>query len=109
MNLSVHVLFGMVNNLMCEVLVPESLIGHKRIGVNRALRFDMSTDVSLNRVLFAVRKHHGANLPAALQNPHHGGLVFHSALRNHAFPPFGVHEASSSANESFVHFNVLSL
>lgn len=35
-NLPVNVFFGVVNDLMLESLMPQSLIGHKRIGVDCA-------------------------------------------------------------------------
>src|SRR5437899_2720280 len=49
-NLTVNVLFGMVNDLVLESLFSESLIGHERIGIDRAPRFDVSANLGLQSV-----------------------------------------------------------
>lgn len=104
-NLSVNVSFRVVDNLMLESLGLESLIGHERICVDRAPRFDVSANVSLQRVLFAIADYGGANFTATFQNAHDGGFVFGASLSNPALVFIGVHESGRATNESFVHFD----
>src|SRR5258708_6916075 len=86
----------------------QSKVGHKRIGINRALSLHVSADIRLNSMFFAVRNHHGANLTVTFQDAHDSGLVLHSAFGNHALPPLRVHEASRAADKSLIDFDVLS-
>jgi len=95
----------MVNDLVLESFFFEPLIGHERIGINRATCFDMSADVSLQRVLFTIADHSGANLTTTLQNSHDGGLVFGASLSNPATMFVSVHESRSATNKSFVYFH----
>src|SRR6266849_4121162 len=104
-NLSVNVSFRVVDNLVLETLLLESLIGHERIGVDRAPRFDVSADVSLQSVLFPIAYDSGANLTTTFENAHHCGLVLGASLSNPATVFIGVHEACGTADESFVHFH----
>ena len=104
-NLSVNVLFGMVNDLVLEPLMLESLIGHERIGVDRAACFDVSANVGLQRMLFAIGNDGGANFTATFQDAHDGGFVFGASLSNPALVFVGVHEASRATNEGFVYFD----
>ncbi len=105
-NLPVNVFFGMVNDLVLESLFPESLIGHKRIGVDRAPCFDVSANLSLQGVLFAIAHDRAANFSAAFKNPDDGHFVFCASLSNPALALIGVHEASGPADESFVYFDL---
>jgi hypothetical protein len=107
-NLSVNVSFSVVNNLVLETLLLESLIGHERIGIDRAARFDVSANVGLQSVLFAIPHYGGANLAATFQNAHDGGFVFGASFSNPALVFVGVHESGCTANESFVHFHFTS-
>src|SRR6266404_3785921 len=95
----------MVNDLVLESFFFEPLIGHERIGINRATCFDMSADVSLQRVLFAIADYGGANLTTTFQNSHDGGLVFGASLSNPATMFVSVHESRSATNKSFVYFH----
>src|SRR5260370_30890839 len=61
-DLSVNVAFGMVDRLVNEVLVIQSLIGHESIGVDRARCFDVGANLSLQVALFASRNDIGVNL-----------------------------------------------
>ncbi len=105
-NLPVNVFFGVVNDLVLESLLPESLIGHERIGVDRAPRFDVSANLSLQSVLSAIAYDRAANLSAAFQNANDGHFVFCASLSNPALALIGVHESSGTADESFVYFDV---
>lgn len=104
-NLSVNVSLRMVDNLVLESLSLESLIGHERIGVDRAPCFDVSADVGLQRVLLAIANYSGADLSATLQHSHDSGFVFGASFSNPALVFVGVHESGSTANESFVYFD----
>ena len=105
-NLSVNVLFGVVNDLVLESLFPESLIRHERIGVDRTPRFDVGTNGRLESVFFATAYNRPANFSTAFQNADDGHFVFCAGLSNPALTLLGVHEASGTANESFVYFDL---
>ncbi|MGB6497447.1 MAG: hypothetical protein WA853_15270 [Candidatus Acidiferrum sp.] len=107
-NLSVNIFFGMVNDLMLETLLSESNVGHERIGVDRAACLDVSADVGLERVFLAIADYSGPDFAATFQHSHHGHFIFGASLSNPAFAFVGVHEASSTTNESFVHFDFFS-
>jgi hypothetical protein len=104
-HLSVNVFFRMVNDLVLETLLLESLIGHERIRVDRAPRFDVSANLSLQSVLFAITYDSGANFSTAFQNAHDSGFVFSASLSNPATVFVSVHESSSATNESFVYLD----
>jgi hypothetical protein len=95
----------MVNNLVLESMPFESLIRHERIGVDRAACFDVSANVGLQRVLFPIANDRRANFATALQDSHDSSFVFGASLSNPALAFIGVHEASGTANESFVYFH----
>jgi len=105
-NLPVNVFFGVVNDLVLESLFSESLIGHERIGVDRASRFDMSVNLSLQSMLFAIANDRAANFSTTFKNAHYSGFVFCASLSNSALALIGVHESSGTADESFVYFDL---
>ena len=105
-DLSVNVFLRMVDNLMLESLFPESLIGHKGIGIDRAACFDMGANLSLQSVFLPIADNRAANFSAAFQNADDGHFVFCSSLSNPALALIGVHEAGGPADESFVHFDL---
>src|SRR5947208_4071155 len=72
-HLPINVPLGMVNRLVDEVW-PQSLIGHERIGVDRAFCFDMRANPRLQVVLATGGNDVGTNLATALQNAHDAGL-----------------------------------
>src|SRR6266852_8548840 len=104
MHLPIHVTLGMVNRLVDEVLMIQSLVGHERVRVDRALRFDVSADSRLQVMLAARRYNAGANLATTFQNPHDGRLTFHATVCNLLSALVSVHKSGSTADESFVHF-----
>ena len=104
-HLSVNVAFSMVNDLVFEPMPLESLVGHERIGVDRAPDFDVGADVGLEGMLFAIADYGGANFSPTFQNAHDGGFIFGASLSNPATVFVGVHEAGRAANESFVYFD----
>src|SRR5258708_38864167 len=79
-NLPVNVPFRVVNDLVLEPLLLESLIGHESIGVDRASRFDVSADIGLEQVLLAIADNRSANLSAAFQDSHNCNLVLGTSL-----------------------------
>src|SRR5882724_175636 len=109
MNLSINVLFGVVNRLVNEVLIVESLIGEKRIRVDRALGFDMSANLRLQVMSAAIWHDRRSNLSAAFQHAHHSQFVFHSTFGDYPLSPSLVHETGRATDESLVHFDFLSL
>ena len=105
-DLPINVFFGMVNDLVLESLLSESLIGHERIGVDRAASFDVSANLSLQGVLFAIADNRAANFSATFENADDCHFVFCSSLSNPTLTLIGVHEAGGTADESFVYFDL---
>ena len=106
-NLPVNVGLRVVYDLVLESLMLESLIGHERIGVDRASCLDVSADVGLEQVLFAIAYDGGANLAATLKDSLNGNLVLGASLGNPALALVGVHETGRTTDESFVYFDFL--
>ena len=104
-NATVNVSFGMVNDFVLESLIPQALIGHERIGIDRATRFDVRGDIGLQAMFAPIADNCRANLTATFQHSHDGGFVFGASLSDSALTLIGMHEASSAADESFVYFN----
>jgi len=107
-NLAVNVRFGMVNDLVLESLMLESLIGHERIGVDRTSCFDVSADVGLEQVLFAIADNGSANFPTTFKNALNCNLVLGASLSNPATAFIGVHETGRAADKGFVYFDFFS-
>jgi len=105
MDLPVNVFFGVVNDLVRESLFLESLIGHERVGVDRAACFDVSANVSLQSVFFAIANYSAANFSTTFQNADDGYFVFSASLSNPALALIRMHEAGGTANESLIHFD----
>lgn len=105
-NLAVHVPLRVVNRLVNEVLIVQSLIGKERISVDRALGCDMRPNFRLQMMLAARGDYVGVNLAATLQNTDYCRLVFNAALSddalgrpecmNRAAPPMKVSSTSTS-------------
>jgi hypothetical protein len=107
-DLAVNVLLRMVDYLMCEILIVQSLIGHKRIGINRAVRLYVFANLTLKLIFAIGRQNNSANVSATLQHAERDNLIALSALAN--FVPVAlvaVHVASLAADESFVYFYFL--
>ena len=104
MYLPIDIALRVVNRLVNEVLILQSLIGQKRIGVDRTLRFDVRTDSRLQVVLAARGYNAGLNLAATFQNSHDGSLSLHATVCNLLSALISVHESGRTADESFVHF-----
>lgn len=102
---TINVPFGMVYNGVLEALIAQALIGHERVSVDRASRFDVSGDVSLQSMFATIADNGSTNLTAAFQDSDNGNFVFCASLSDSALTLVGVHEASGTTNESFVYFD----
>ncbi len=103
-DLTVNVTLGMVDDLMHKIFV-QSLIGEKRIGVNRTASRNVISDFALDGSLAAIRNHVRTDFAAALQDSHDRGFVLGASLGN-ANPAFVlVHEASRAPDEGFVYLD----
>jgi hypothetical protein len=103
-NLPVNVAFGVVNDLVDKILV-QSLIGKKGIGVDRAASSDVLPNFTLDRVLAPIRNYRCADLATAFQDSHDRSFVFGASLGDADSALVFVHEASRTADESFVYFD----
>jgi hypothetical protein len=105
-NLPINIALGMVNRLVNEIHI-QSLLGQKRIGIDRALCFDMCANLPLQMVLATERNDSGSNFAPALQHSHYGQLVFDSTFCDYPLAPAPMHEPRSAADESLIHFDLL--
>src|SRR5271155_3587712 len=105
-NLSINVLFGVVDNLVLESLLLESHVGHERIGIDRAASFDVSANIGLQKMFLAIADDSSANLTTAFKNALNSSLVFGTSIGNPALAFVSVHVSGKAANESFVNFNL---
>src|SRR5271168_3344592 len=103
-DLPIDVTFGMVNGLVNEVLIVESLIGQESIGINRTVRLDVRSDMPLQDVLAARGDDIRSDLTSTLQNAHDRSLVLYAAFGNFLTAFTCVHEASGATDESFINF-----
>src|ERR1700730_1054768 len=103
MDLPVNVLFGMVDNLVLKALLLQSHVGHERIGIDRAARFDVGANVGLQKMLLAVADDSDANLATAFKNALNGSLVFGASMSNPELALIGVHVSGKATDESFIH------
>src|SRR6267378_4244145 len=87
--------------------VIQSLVRQKSVGIDRALRFDVSANFGLQVVLPASGNNVGVNLPATFQNTHNGSLALNSTVGDFLAALVGMHETGSTADEGFVHFDFL--
>ncbi len=97
MNLPVNVAFGMVNDLVDKILV-QSLIGEKRIRVNRTASRNVIFDFALNRFLAAIRNHTRADLSTTFQDSHDRSFVLGSSFGDANPALVLVHEATCKAS-----------
>ncbi len=105
-NLPVNVFLSMVDYLVNEILVLQSLIGEQRIGIDRAVRFDVTANLGLHDVLAASGNHHCSDFATAFKNAHYRGLVFGAGGADAAIVLFLVHKAGSAADEGFVYLHL---
>jgi hypothetical protein len=101
---AIDVARGMVDHLVRESRA-QILIGHERIGVDRAARLDVLVNLAVERVLAATRNDGGTDLSATFEDTHHGSLAADASRRQAPLPPARVHVASLAADESFVYFD----
>jgi hypothetical protein len=108
-NLPINVRLRVVDDLVLESLMLESLIGHERICVNRASGFDVCANVGLEQVLFAIAYDRSANLATTFKDALNSNLVFGASLGNPATAFIGVHETGSTTDEGFVYFDLFAI
>src|SRR5258708_5626924 len=101
---TVYVLSRMVNYLM-RVVRCQSIVGHKRIAVERSASGDMLANFFLQDSLATAGNDGSANLSAALKDAHDGGLVLRSGASDAPLAFTQVHVSRFAANEGFVYFN----
>jgi len=105
-NLSINVAFRMVHDLMLEVLVLEHIVGVESVSVDRAVRFDVTANLSSKNWLSAIGNDGCADLATALKHSMMGllSLVPVSVIRrrrlspcmNRAAPPMKAWSTSTS-------------
>jgi len=105
-NLSVNVAFRMVYNLVLEILVLEHVVGVERIGVDRAVRFDVTANLSSKNWLSAIGNDGCANLTTTLKHSHDWSLILTASLGNAATAFISVHESGSATDEGLVYFDL---
>ena len=103
-NLPVNVGLSMVYDLVLESLVPESLIGHERIGIDRAPRLNVSANLGLQVMLPASGNDIGADLAPTFQNAHDSSFTLDAPVSNFLAALVGVHESGCATDESLVYF-----
>ena len=103
-DLSINIAFRVVDNIV-PIIFLQPHVRHERIGVDRTTCFDMGSDVSLQRVLFAVRHDHCADFAATLQNAEHRSLILGASLSNPSTVFLIVHVPRSAADESLIYLN----
>src|SRR5687768_8768762 len=107
MNLPVHVLDRVIDNLMGEV-PGESFVGKQRVGIESRSCFDVLADFGLKGLLLPIRNYAGTNLPASFQDTDNGSLVFPASPGNTALPFLDMHVAGFPADEGFIRFDFAS-
>ncbi len=101
---AIYVLLSVVNYFV-SVIRRESLVGHERIGIDRAASSDVLSDFALQRLLAAGRNHRSADLSAALQDSEDWSLVFASGCSNAAMVFIAVHVPSRATDERLIRFD----
>jgi len=107
-DLPINIFLCMVDYLVLEILMLQSLIGHKCIGINRTTRFDVGANLGLQVMFAASGNHHCADFAAAFENAHDRSFVLGSSLSNPATAFVLVHIPRCAADERFVYFDCFS-
>src|SRR5664279_3441887 len=89
-NAAINVLSRMVNYLV-SILACQPIVGQERIGIEGRASSDVLAYFLLQHGLATTRHHAGANLSAALQDAHDGGLVLCASSGNPALAFADVH------------------
>ena len=80
--------------------------GWTMIACKRRARFHMFADFGLKRFFLAIRNYRGADLAAAFQNAHHGGLVFAASASDFLRALRSVHVPRLATDESLIRFDL---
>src|SRR3984957_9135594 len=108
MNLSVNVLFRMVNDLVLVTTMIQTFVGFERVSVNFTSLIDVLSNDGLHLWLPPSLCNHSANLSAPFQNSDNWNFSFEAAIFNGAAVTFIVHESGRATDERFVYFNRIS-
>lgn len=106
MNLTIDILFGVVNNLMNVFIHP--LIGTQRVGEQKGTLLHVLSDRFLNRFFAAAWNHLASHIAAVpLKQSHDRDLANKSRLGSDLLGSFVlVHESGRAADECLVGFNL---
>lgn len=104
-DLPINVSHRMVNNLVLESFVVESLIGHEIVGINRTALLHGAEHFWL-QVMFAPSLNDGCTyfFGLAVKNADNGNLAANSGASDKTATANGIHEACRTADEGFVYF-----
>ena len=107
-NLSIDVPNGMVNNLVLESFVIESLIRHEIVCINRTALLHSGEHFGL-QVLFAPPLNDGGAyfFGLAVKNADNRNFPADSVASDETATANRIHEAGSAANEGFVYFDFM--
>src|SRR5439155_22144779 len=106
-NRAINVSNGMVDNFM-GVLSRQSFVGFQIVAVESRACLNMLLDFGLKRSLSAVPNNKSSHFTTALQDSHHGSLVFAASSSYAAFPLCDVHIAGLAADEGLINFYISS-
>src|ERR1017187_1847646 len=101
MHPAIHIGNGVINDGM-SVILSESAVRRKRIGVERRASFHMLADFGLQCSPLAARYDDSANRSTTLQHSHDGGLIFAAGSGDAALALAHMHVAALATDESFV-------
>jgi len=107
-NLSVNVLFRVVNDLVFVSPRIQSIVGLQGIGVNFASLIDVLPNDGLHFRLAASLCNHSANLSAPFKDSDNWDFSLEAAIFDGAAVTLKVHEASLATDKSFVYFDWIS-
>ena len=103
-NISVHVLYGVINYLMLEFV--KTLVGFQSISKDRGTGLNVVANMFLQFAFLAAVYDERSNVSAALHDAHHGSLVFTARPGDLLVTLCEVHVASLATDEGFVNFDL---
>src|SRR5579863_828631 len=106
MDATVHVLFGMIDDIV-DVLLAQSAVRSIFIGDDVAAFLYVSKNVGMESFTVALCKHFGLDSTTALQHSHYDGFANSAALLESASNLSGfVHISRFPSNEGFIYFDL---
>jgi hypothetical protein len=104
-HVAIDVLYSVVYDLMSIVRL-QSIVGQKKVGVERGTGLYMLPHFGLQGLFLPVRHNRGANLATTLKDSENCGLIV-AATPGDTFRPLPfMHVARFATNESLVGFNM---